>query len=175
MCSLYTRGINPIPSFLLFSHGIESQGFLLNPLLIGIFFSFQCCHSPPPSSCCCRHLVGTIVWSDETTIVLVQTRWLQWIRDRDNWGFHAPTCAMFSFLLPLLLTVCGGLSDDFCSGDCPPSYLLIALRKGICSTRSPSLNYTPLSYDRLSQPLYICLSSISCVHSKICWWCLSPS
>jgi len=39
----------------------------------------------------------------------------------------------------------------------------IAIRKGIRSTRNPSPHYTALSYHRLSQPFYTCLSSISSV------------
>jgi len=38
--------------------------------------------------------------------------------------------------------------------------LPIAIRKGICSTRNPSPHYTALSYHKLSQPFYTCLSSI---------------
>ena len=41
--------------------------------------------------------------------------------------------------------------------------LPIAIRKGIRSTRNPSPHYTALSYHRLSQPFYTCLSSISSV------------
>jgi len=41
--------------------------------------------------------------------------------------------------------------------------LPIAIRKGIRSTRNPSPYYTALSYHRLSQPFYTCLSSISFV------------
>ena len=41
--------------------------------------------------------------------------------------------------------------------------LPIAIRKGIHSTRNPSPHYTALSYHRLSQPFYVCLSSISSV------------
>jgi len=41
--------------------------------------------------------------------------------------------------------------------------LPIALRKGICSTRSPFPYYIAWSYNRLSSPFYICLSSISSV------------
>jgi len=37
------------------------------------------------------------------------------------------------------------------------------LRKGIRSTRNPSPHYTALSYHRLSQSFYVCLSSISSV------------
>jgi len=39
----------------------------------------------------------------------------------------------------------------------------IAIRKGIHSTRNPSPHYTTLSYHKLSQPFYTCLSSISSV------------
>jgi len=39
----------------------------------------------------------------------------------------------------------------------------IAICKCICSTRNPSPHYNALSYHRLSQPFYICLSSISFV------------
>jgi len=39
----------------------------------------------------------------------------------------------------------------------------IVIRKGICPTHTPSRNYTELSYQRLSQPFYTCLSSISSV------------
>jgi len=41
--------------------------------------------------------------------------------------------------------------------------LPIAIRKGIYSTRNPSPHYTALSYHRLSQPFYTCLSFISSV------------
>jgi len=41
--------------------------------------------------------------------------------------------------------------------------LPIVIRKGIRSTRNPSPHYTALSYHRLSQPFYTCLSSISSV------------
>ena len=41
--------------------------------------------------------------------------------------------------------------------------LLIAIRKGIRSTCNPSPHYIALSYHRLSQPFYTCLSSISSV------------
>jgi len=41
--------------------------------------------------------------------------------------------------------------------------LPIAIRKGIRFTRNPSPHYTVLSYHRLSQPFYTCLSSISSV------------
>jgi len=41
--------------------------------------------------------------------------------------------------------------------------LLIAIRKGICSTHNPSSHYTALNYHRLSQFFYACLSSISSV------------
>jgi len=41
--------------------------------------------------------------------------------------------------------------------------LLVAVRKGIRSIRNPSPHYTALSYHRLSQPFYACLSSISLV------------
>jgi len=41
--------------------------------------------------------------------------------------------------------------------------LPVAIRKGIRSTRNPSPHYTALSYHRLSQPFYACLSSISSV------------
>jgi len=41
--------------------------------------------------------------------------------------------------------------------------LPISIRKGICSTRNPSPHYTALSYHRLSQPFYTCLSYISFV------------
>jgi len=43
------------------------------------------------------------------------------------------------------------------------SDLRIAIRKGIRSTRNPSPHYTTLSYHRLSQPFYTCLSSISSI------------
>jgi len=39
----------------------------------------------------------------------------------------------------------------------------VAIHKGIRSTRNPSPHYTPLSYHKLSQPFYVCLSSISSV------------
>jgi len=39
----------------------------------------------------------------------------------------------------------------------------IVIRKGIRSTRNLSPHYTALSYHRLSQPFYTCLSSISSV------------
>jgi len=39
----------------------------------------------------------------------------------------------------------------------------IAIRKSIRSTRNPSPHYTALSYHRLSQPFYTCLSFISSV------------
>ena len=48
----------------------------------------------------------------------------------------------------------------------PPTVELdlpIAIRKGIRSTRNPSPHYTALSYHRLSQPFYTCLSSIAFV------------
>jgi len=41
--------------------------------------------------------------------------------------------------------------------------LPVAICKGIRSTRNPSPHYTALSYHRLSQPFYACLSSISSV------------
>jgi len=41
--------------------------------------------------------------------------------------------------------------------------LPVAIRKGIRSTRNPAPHYTALSYHRLSQPFYACLSSISSV------------
>jgi len=41
--------------------------------------------------------------------------------------------------------------------------LPVAIRKGIRSTRNPSPHYTAFSYHRLSQPFYVCLSSISSV------------
>jgi len=41
--------------------------------------------------------------------------------------------------------------------------LPVAIHKGIHSTRNPSPHYTALSYYRLSQPFYACLSSISSV------------
>ena len=41
--------------------------------------------------------------------------------------------------------------------------LPIAIRKGIRSTCNPSLHHTALSYHRLSQPFYVCQSSISSV------------
>jgi len=41
--------------------------------------------------------------------------------------------------------------------------LLVAIRKGIRSTRNRSPHYTVLSYHRLSQPFYASLSSISLV------------
>jgi len=41
--------------------------------------------------------------------------------------------------------------------------LFVAIRKGIHFTRNPSPHYTALSYHRLSQPFYACLSSISSV------------
>jgi len=41
--------------------------------------------------------------------------------------------------------------------------LPVAIRKGIRSTRNLSPHYTTLSYHRLSQPFYACLSSISSV------------
>ena len=41
--------------------------------------------------------------------------------------------------------------------------LPISIRKGIRSTGNPSPHYTTLSYHRLSQPFYTCLSSISFV------------
>ena len=41
--------------------------------------------------------------------------------------------------------------------------LPIAIRKGIRYTRNPSPHYTALTYHRLSQPFYTCLSSISYV------------
>jgi len=43
------------------------------------------------------------------------------------------------------------------------SYLPIALRKGMRSTRNPSPHYLALSYHRLSLPFYTCLSSLSSV------------
>ena len=39
--------------------------------------------------------------------------------------------------------------------------LSIVIRKGIRSTRNPSPHYTALSYHKLSQPFYTCLSFIS--------------
>jgi len=41
--------------------------------------------------------------------------------------------------------------------------LPVVIRKGIRSTHNPSPHYTALSYHRLSQPFYACLSSISSV------------
>ena len=41
--------------------------------------------------------------------------------------------------------------------------LPIAICKGIHSTRNRSPHYTTLSYHRLSQPFYTCLSSISSI------------
>jgi len=61
-------------------------------------------------------------------------------------------------------------SDSPLVPDIPPSLaptvepdLSVAIRKGIRSTRNPSPHYTALSYHRLSQPFYACLSSISSV------------
>jgi len=46
--------------------------------------------------------------------------------------------------------------------------LPVSIRKGIRSTRNPSPHYIALSYHRLSQPFYACLSSIHLMYSKIC-------
>jgi len=45
----------------------------------------------------------------------------------------------------------------------PQSNLPIALRKGMCSTHTPSPHYIALSYHRLSLPFYTCLSPLSSV------------
>ena len=59
-------------------------------------------------------------------------------------------------------------SDSLLVPNLPPlpvltveSNLLIAIRKGIRSTHNLSPHYTALSYHRLSQPFYTCLSSMS--------------
>ena len=42
--------------------------------------------------------------------------------------------------------------------------LPIVIRKGICSTRNSPPHYTALSYHRLSQPFYTCISFISSIY-----------
>ena len=60
------------------------------------------------------------------------------------------------------LELCG-LTTPLPSPPPKKDLLEIAIRKGIRSTRNPSPHYTALSYHRLSQPFYTCLSSISSV------------